>query len=86
MSETQTSGTIESQDTQKGPNLNIADLVNILQVFRTCAQRGAFRADEMSSVGGLYDRLQDFLVATGAVKITDGDGDPAQQPAATPAQ
>ena len=69
----------------KAPNLNIADLVNVLQVFRTCAQRGAFRADEMSSVGGLYDRLQEFLVATGAVKLTDGNSDTAQQPAAEPA-
>jgi len=85
MSENQTSGTVESSEAPKSPNLNIADLVNVLQVFRTCAQRGAFRADEMSSVGGLYDRLQDFLVATGAVKLTDGDGDTAQQPAATPA-
>ena len=87
MTENETSGTIESGSEQsKSPNLNIADLVNVLQVFRTCAQRGAFRADEMSSVGGLYDRLQDFLVATGAVKLTDDAGDPAQQPAAMPAQ
>lgn len=73
-------------DTSKNPNLNIADLVNVLQVLRTCAQRGAFRADEMSSVGGLYDRLQEFLVATGAVKVTDGNNDPSEQPAAEPAQ
>lgn len=87
MSETQTTDSVTNEsDAQKSPNLNIADLVNVLQVFRTCAQRGAFRADEMSSVGGLYDRLQDFLVATGAVKLTDSDGDTAQQPAATPAQ
>lgn len=86
MSESETSGTTTGTEPAKNPNLNIADLVNVLQVFRTCAQRGAFRADEMSSVGGLYDRLQEFLVATGAVKLTDGDGDPAQQPAATAAQ
>ena len=72
MAENETNGTIDSgSDSSKNPNLNIADLVNVLQVFRTCAQRGAFRADEMSAVGGLYDRLQSFLVATGAVKLTD---------------
>jgi hypothetical protein len=76
----------ENSDSTKSPNLNIADLVNVLQVFRTCAQRGAFRADEMSSVGGLYDRLQDFLIATGAVKLSDNDSDTAEQPAATMAQ
>lgn len=67
---------VTSSDASKNPNLNIADLVNVLQVFRTCAQRGAFRADEMSSVGGLYDRLQAFLVATGAVKIEEEPAEP----------
>lgn len=60
-----------SSDANTNPNLNIADLVNVLQVIRTCSSRGAFRADEMSTVGGLYDRLQAFLVATGAVKLTE---------------
>lgn len=88
MSETTTTDTVSSsdQEAQKNPNLNIADLVNILQVLRTCAQRGAFRADEMTAVGGIYDRLQAFLVSTGAVKVTDGNGDPAEQPAAEPKQ
>lgn len=88
MSETTTTDSVTSsnQESSKSPNLNIADLVNVLQVLRTCAQRGAFRADEMTSVGGLYDRLQAFLVSTGAVKVTDGNGDPAEQPAAQPAQ
>lgn len=83
MTETQVPGTTEGSDAGKAPNLNIADLVNVLQVFRTCAQRGAFRADEMSSVGGLYDRIQEFLVATGAVKLTDAEADSSTQPAAT---
>jgi len=65
-----------SSDANTNPNLNIADLVNVLQVIRTCSSRGAFRADEMSAVGGLYDRLQAFLVATGAVKVTE-EGDNA---------
>jgi hypothetical protein len=86
MSDAQSTGTVNSSESQSSPNLNISDLVNVLQIIRTCAQRGTFRADEMSSVGGLYDRLQDFLVSTGAVKLTDADGDAAQQPAATPAQ
>lgn len=87
MANDQTTETINSgEGPEASPNLNLGDLVNVLQVFRTCAQRGAFRADEMSSVGGLYDRLQSFLVATGAVKLTDGDADTATQPAATAAQ
>ena len=68
---TQDSDGVSSAESKNNPNLNIADLVNVLQVFRTCAARGAFRADEMTAVGGLYDRLQEFLVATGAVKLND---------------
>jgi hypothetical protein len=75
-------GNVTSTEANKNPNLNIADLVNVLQVIRTCAGRGSFRADEMTTVGGLYDRLQAFLVSTGAVKITE-DGDDDATPAAT---
>jgi hypothetical protein len=82
MTETTSQETVSSSEAPKSPNLNISDLVNVLQVFRTCSQRGAFRADEMSSVGGLYDRLQEFLVSTGAVKLGDADADPATEPAA----
>jgi len=50
------------------PSLNLADLVNVIQVLNTCSQRGAFKAEELSSVGGLYDRLYAFLDSTGALK------------------
>lgn len=83
MTEAEKTDTQVGTEAQSNPNLNIADLVNVLQVIRTCTSRGAFRADEMSSVGGLYDRLQAFLVATGAVKVTDGNEAPSEQPAAT---
>ena len=56
------------------PNLNLADLVNVLQVINTCSSRGAFQANELSSVGGLHDRLHTFLSAAGAL----------DQPATTP--
>ena len=63
----------EASAEQKNPNLNIADLVNVLQVFKTCASRGAFRIDEMSAVGGLHDHLYAFLISTGAVKADETD-------------
>jgi hypothetical protein len=56
----------------EGPNLNIADLVNVLQVINTCSSRGVFQAAELSSVGGLYDRLHAFLLASGALPQPDG--------------
>lgn len=67
---TDTTGIQEkTEDSSNMANLNIADLVNVLQVIRTCVSRGAIRADEMTAVGGLYDRLHKFLVSTGAVKL-----------------
>lgn len=65
MSDTQNTATTQTP-AESNPNLNIADLVNVLQIINTCSSRGAFQASEMSSVGGLYDRLHSFLVATGA--------------------
>ena len=56
--------------------LNIQDLVNVLRVINTCTQRGAFRAEELSGVGGLYDRLNAFVQSTGVLK-DDEDAEPA---------
>lgn len=50
-----------------GPSLQLSDLVLALQTIQACSQRGAVRAEEMSTVGGLYDRLLAFLEAQGAV-------------------
>ena len=68
MSDTNNNATETQQaSSANNPNLNIADLVNVLQVISTCSSRGAFQANELSSVGGLYDRLHTFLTATGAL-------------------
>lgn len=58
-------------ESDNASTLSIADLTQVLQVFQVVAQRGAFRADELSSVGGLYDRLVAFLKSTGALKESE---------------
>lgn len=63
-----TSDSTPVEPPQNKPGLNIQDLVNVLQVINTCTQRGAFRADELSGVGGLYDRLNAFVQSTGVLK------------------
>lgn len=63
----------------KGPQLSLTDLVNVLQVIRTCAARGAIKAEEMASVGGLYDRLQTFLTSTGVLKPAEESKEPAKE-------
>ena len=41
--------------------LTLNDLVLSLQVIQLVTQRGAIKAEEMSTIGGLYDRLYRFL-------------------------
>jgi len=68
---------VTEETTPEVPTFGIQDLVFTLQVLEACAQRGAFRADEMSNVGTVYDRLKAFLTANGAI------GAPAAQDAVT---
>jgi hypothetical protein len=52
------------------PELSIADLQNLKTLIDVAVRRGVFAANEMSSVGSVYDRLNTFLAAA----------QPAQQP------
>ena len=45
------------------PELNIVDLQNIRAIIDTAARRGAFNAQEMSGIGGVFDRLNTFINA-----------------------
>jgi hypothetical protein len=41
--------------------LTVRDLAQIVEMIKVCSSRGAFRAEELSGVGVLYDRLNSFL-------------------------
>jgi hypothetical protein len=56
-----------------GPSLQLSDLVLALQTIQAMAQRGAVRADEMSTIGPLHDRLFAFLEAQGAIQRPQTD-------------
>lgn len=57
------------QESPQGqPGLTINDLLTVLNIIQVVSQRGVIRADEMSTVGNLYDRLFKFLDAQGAIK------------------
>ena len=62
--------------------LTIQDLTLTLQVIQVASSRGAFKADELTAVGSLYDRIFKFLESTGA--ITTKAPDAAPSPEATP--
>jgi hypothetical protein len=66
----------EQQETQQpAPSLTLQDLVLVAQIIQLTSSRGAFKAEELADVGGLYNKLIAFLQTTGALA-----------PAATPTE
>jgi len=49
------------------PSLALSDLVLLLNLIRVTSERGAIKADELSAVGAVYDKLFKFLEASGAI-------------------
>lgn len=49
--------------TTSQPEIGITDLQNLRAIVEVAAKRGVFAANELSSVGLTYDRLNAFLVA-----------------------
>jgi hypothetical protein len=58
---------VEQPAQQPAPGLTLQDLVLVAQIIQLTAQRGAFKAEELTQVGGLYDKLVAFLQSTGAI-------------------
>jgi hypothetical protein len=48
------------ETTNSPPELNVNDLVSITQLIDLSCRRGAFQANEMKTVGELYDKLVAF--------------------------
>lgn len=44
--------------------LNLSDIKLSAEIIATCTQRGAFKAEELTTVGTVYDRLAAFLAAS----------------------
>ena len=55
------------QQQQPAPSLTLQDLILVAQIIQLTSQRGAFKAEELESVGGLYNKLIAFLQSTGAL-------------------
>jgi len=68
--------------TQTG--LNVQDLTTVLQIINIASTRGAFRADELATVGGVHDRILAFLESVGAVSKTPANDDGTVQEPSKP--
>ena len=51
------------QATTTAPSLNINDLLSVVKIIDACSERGAFKGNEMASVGAVRDRLALFAEA-----------------------
>lgn len=49
----------------KKPSITLNDIVHCVEVLRVCTDRGVWKANELSAVGNLYDRLTTFLTEAG---------------------
>jgi hypothetical protein len=59
--------TVESQEqTQTSPEITVADLTALKNIIDVASQRGAFRPNEMTTVGQTYTKLEAFLNAVAA--------------------
>ena len=63
----QTAAPATEQAQQSAPSLTLQDLVLVAQIIQLTSSRGAFKAEELADVGGLYNKLVTFLQSTGAL-------------------
>ena len=89
MSETTTTSTETGDVTETvtpKAGLGVNDLKIMVRTLQVCSERGAFKAEEMATVGGLYQKIVGFLQATGQLDPAPApEGDQAEgdeQPAA----
>lgn len=48
--------------------LNLSDLVIVLETLNLASSRGAFKPEEFTTIGPCYERIFNFLLASGVIK------------------
>ena len=62
---TQTEQTTQPEN--NAVQLQLSDLLLCAQAIQLASTRGAFRAEEFTQIGGVFDRITAFLKASGAI-------------------
>ena len=57
--------------TDQAGGLSIGDLKNLATIMDVASTRGAFRANEMATVGLLYNKLNQFLIKVAPQQATE---------------
>jgi hypothetical protein len=79
MSDTNPEATQPGPAAQPGVQLQLNDILLAAQVIQLAGTRGAFKVEEYTQVGGLYDRMIGFLQSTGAIQPSAPAGDTETQ-------
>ena len=56
----------EAPAAPQGPDLTVQDLQALKSIIDVASQRGAFKPNEMMTVGQVYSKLEEFLSAVAA--------------------
>ena len=64
---TQTEPTTQPESDNTAVQLQLSDLLMCAQALQLASTRGAFRAEEFTQIGGVFDRITAFLKASGAL-------------------
>jgi hypothetical protein len=56
-----------SETVPQAPTMNLQDLVYLINIVDVASRRGAFKGEELSAVGAVYDKVVSFLKTTGAI-------------------
>jgi hypothetical protein len=70
--EMKTTATAEAPEQQQGPDLTVQDLQALKSIIDVASQRGAFKPNEMMTVGQTYNKLETFLAAVAQQQPAQG--------------
>jgi hypothetical protein len=66
------------ENTTQPPSLTLADLASIQSIIEAASTRGAFRANELTVVGSMYDKLSAFIKASQPAAQESAEPTPTQ--------
>ena len=74
------------QVVDQAESISLQELQVLAQVVDLASQRGAFRGNELSQVGAVYDRLSSFLSAVAPQQEEAAEAQEGEAPAEVPAE
>lgn len=66
---------VQQPDTEPAPDLTVQDLQALKTIIDVASQRGAFKPNEMMTVGQVYTKLEMFLNAISTQQGTQEKGE-----------